>query len=78
MIIVLEFHKGEEIIPIILPLIDEKAEELFELLINPFHLSVSLRMVRGGGCQFNSKESVQFPCKFCDKLGTSIQYYPSG
>ena len=72
MIIVLEFCEGEEIVPIILPLIDKKVEELFELLINCFRLSVSLRMVCSGGCQFNSKESVQFPCKFHDKLGTSI------
>ena len=58
MIIALEFHEGEEIIPIILPLIDKKAEELFKLLINPFCLSVSLRMIHSGGCQFNSEELV--------------------
>ena len=33
MIIVLEFHKGEEIVPIILPLIDKKVEELFKLFV---------------------------------------------
>ena len=70
------FPNREEIIPIILPLIDKKVEELFKLLINPFCLSVSLRMVCGGGCQFNPKESVQFSCKFHDELGASIQYYP--
>ena len=45
MVIVLELHKREEIVPIILLLINEKPEKLFQLLINLFCLSVSLRMV---------------------------------
>ena len=77
-IIILEFCEGEEIVPIILPLIDEKVEELFEFLINPLCLSVFLRMVCSGGCQLNSEELVQFPCKFHHKLGASIRYYSSG
>ena len=45
MIIILEFHEREEIIPVVLPLIDKEVEELFQLLINPFHLPISLRVV---------------------------------
>ena len=30
-IVVLEFHKWKEIIPVILPLVDEELEELFQL-----------------------------------------------
>ena len=50
MIIILKFHVGEEIIPIVLPLVNKETEELFQLLVDPFCLSVTLGVVRGGGC----------------------------
>ena len=44
-VIVLELRQREEVIPVILSLINEELEKLFQFLVNPFCLSVSLRMV---------------------------------
>ena len=52
MIVVLEFCKQEQVIPVILPLICEEAEILFKLLVDPFRLSISLQVVCCGSCQF--------------------------
>ena len=57
-IVVLEFCKGEQFVPVVLPLVDKDTKVLFQFLVNSFRLSVTLRVVSGGSCQFNSKESV--------------------
>jgi len=54
LVVVLEFHEWQEPHPIILSLIGEKVEILFQLLVDLFHLSISLRVVKCGGCQLNS------------------------
>ena len=63
---------GEEIIPIILSLVNKKLKVLLQFLIDSFHLPISLGMVCSSGSQLNSKESVQFLCKFHHKLGSPI------
>ena len=73
LVVVLEFHKWQEPHPIILPLIGEKTEILFQFLVDPFRLSISLRVVGCGGCQINSKKPVEFLGEFRYKLGTSIR-----
>ena len=78
MVIILELHEREEVIPVILPLINKEAEELLQFLIHSFHLSISLGVVRGSSCQLNSKKSVQVLCKLHYKLGASVQYYSLG
>ena len=50
MIVVLKFRVGEEVVPVILPLVNEETKELFQFLVDPLHLSVTLGVVRGGGC----------------------------
>ena len=47
-IVVLELRKQKEIIPVILPLVNEESE-LFQLLIDSLHLSVSLGVICHGG-----------------------------
>src|SRR5262249_41253820 len=44
-VIVLELGKGEEVMPVILPLTDEKTQILLQLLIHPFRLAIGLRMI---------------------------------
>ena len=73
-IVVLEFRKGKEIVPIILSLVNKKLKVLFQFLIDSFHLPVSLGMVRSSGSQLNSEESIQFLCKFRHKLGSPIRH----
>jgi hypothetical protein len=50
MVVVLEFGEGEEFKPVVLLLIDEDMEVLFELLVDSLCLSITLRVVCGGGC----------------------------
>jgi len=53
MVIVLKFSKGKEVSPIILSLVDEEPEVLFQLLIHLFSLTISLRVVGSGSSQFD-------------------------
>ena len=34
-IVILKFHVGEEIIPVVLPLVNKETKELFQLLVDP-------------------------------------------
>ena len=43
-IVVLELCQQKQFLPIILPLIDKEAEILFQLLVDPLCLSVTLQM----------------------------------
>ena len=43
-IVVLEIHQWKEFVSVILPLVDKEVEILFQLLVDPFHLSVTLWM----------------------------------
>ena len=45
MVIVLDFHKWEEVFPVVLPLVNEELEKLFQLLIDSLYLFVSLGMI---------------------------------
>ena len=74
-VVVLEFHKGKKIVPIILSLVNKEPKVLFQFLIDSFHLPISLGMVCGSSSQLNSKESIQFLCKFHHKLGSPIQHH---
>ena len=75
MIVILEFCKWEQVIPVILPLICEKAEILLKFLVDPFCLSISLWVICCGSCQFYSEDPVEFFSEICYKLGASVQHY---
>lgn len=47
-VVVLEFHEGQEFPPIVLVFTDEEPEVLFEFLVDALSLSVCLQMVGGG------------------------------
>jgi len=53
--VVLEFCERQKPHPIILSLVGEESGILFQFLVDPFRLSISLWVVGGGGCQFNSE-----------------------
>jgi len=55
LVFVLEFRERQEPHPIILSLVGEESEILFQFLVDPFCLSISLWVVGGGGCQLNSE-----------------------
>ena len=74
-IVVLEFCKQEQVIPVILPLICEEAEMLLKLLVDLFHLAISLQVVHCGSCQFYSKDPVEFFSELCYELGASVWHH---
>ena len=41
-IVILKFRIGEEIVPVVLPLVNKETKELFQLLVDPLRLSVTL------------------------------------
>ena len=55
LVVVLEFRKWKEPDPVVLSLVGEESEILFQFLVDLFHMPVSLRVVGCGGCQLNSK-----------------------
>ena len=58
MVVVLEFHEGKEVVPIVLFLVNEELKVLFQFLIDSFCLSISLGVVCGSSSQLNSEESI--------------------
>ena len=55
LVVVLEFRERKEPHPIILSLVGEESEILFQFLVDLFCMSISLWVVSGGGCQFDSE-----------------------
>ena len=72
MIVVLELCQWKQFIPVILPLIDKEAEVLFQLLVYPLHLSITLRMVGRSGSQPYAEEAVELSRQLRYELQTSV------
>jgi len=53
LVVILEFREWQEPHPIVLSLVDEELEILFEFLVDLFCLSIILRVVGHGGCQLD-------------------------
>ena len=70
MVVVGELRQGE--VPVVLSFSDEEPQVLFQFLVDPFRLSVGLRMVSGRRCGFNSQQSVQFLHEGGDKLWSAV------
>ena len=77
-VVVLEFRQGEEVRPVILPLINEYPKVLLQFLIDPFRLSIPLRMIGCGGRYLNPEHAVQFPSELCYELRSSVGDYLAG
>ena len=72
MIVVLELCQQKQFIPVVLPLVDKEAEILFQLLVNPLCLSITLQMVGRSGGQVYAEEVVELSCQLCYKLQTLV------
>jgi len=55
-----KLRQREECVPVVLSLPDEETQVLFQFLVDPFRLSVGLRVVGGRRRGFDSQQSVQF------------------
>ncbi len=67
-IVVGECGKWEPIAPVGLLIVDEDSEILLFLLIDPLHLSVSLRVEGGRGIGHDVKHAIQFFHELGDEL----------
>ena len=74
MIIVLEFSKGEKVSPVILTLIDKYPQVLLQLLIDPFCLAVSLRMVSSSRSQLDAKNPIELSGEFRYELRSTVRH----
>ena len=45
----------EPVVPVVLPLVYEEAQELLNLLVDTFSLAIGLQVVGHRGCDFNPK-----------------------
>ena len=72
MIVVLELCQQKQFVPVILPLIDKEAEILFQFLVDPRCLSVTLQMVGCNGSQLYAEEAVELLCQLHYELRTSV------
>ena len=72
MIVVGEFHQREEHVPIVLSFSNKDPQVLFQFLVDPFCLSVSLRVVGGRHRSFNSQQSVQLLHEGGDELRSAV------
>ena len=72
MVVVGELCEREETVPVILSLPDEDAYVLFQLLVNPFGLSIGLRMIGGRRGGFDPEQPVEFLHEQGNKLRPSV------
>ena len=73
MIVVLELCQRKQFILVVLPLIDKEVEILFQLLVDPLCLSITLRMVGHSGSQLYAKEAVELLHQLCYELQTLVR-----
>ena len=59
MVVVLELYIGQQFIPVILLVIAEQAQILFQLLVDLLSLPIGLGVVHCRGVQVHTKEAVQ-------------------
>ena len=72
-IVVLELCQWKQFIPVILPLIDKEVEILFQLLVDPLHLSITLWMVGHSGSQLYAEEVVELSHQLLYELWTLVR-----
>ncbi|KNZ81600.1 hypothetical protein J132_11232, partial [Termitomyces sp. J132] len=73
MVVVLEFGIRKEFVPVILVLVAEEAEILFQLLVYTLCLAVRLWVVGSGGVELYSEQSVELLGELCHELWSPIQ-----
>jgi len=71
-VVVGELCEWKERVPVVLSFPDKDAYVLFQFLVNPFGLSVSLRMIGGRRGGFDPEQSVEFLHEQGDELWPSI------
>ena len=76
-VVVREFCKGEELEPVVLLIIAEDSQKLFQDLVDSLRLPVRLRMIRGRFVVLYLAQFVESFREARDKLSTPIRDYVS-
>ena len=71
-VVVGKLCQGEECVPVVLSFSDEELQVLFQFLVDPFCLSVGLRVVSGRRRGFDSQQSVQFLHEGSNELRSAV------
>ena len=71
-VVVLEFSQREEVSPVVLSLVDEDAKVLFQFLVDPFCLAISLGVICSCGSQFDTEHSVELLGELGYKLRSTV------
>ena len=71
-VVVLEFSQREEVSPVVLSLVDEDAKVLFQFLVDPFCLAISLGVICSHGSQFDTEHPVEFSGELSYKLRSMV------
>ena len=70
-----EFCKWNQIRPIVLMIVAEDSQELFNLLVYPLHFPIRLWVVSCAECRSNSQLFPEFVGELGHELRTPIRYY---
>ena len=73
--VILELSKREEVHPVNLPLVDEEAKVLFQLLVDSFRLAVSLWVEGCSRGKLDSKKAVELASKLGYELRSSVRHH---
>ena len=71
-VVVGKLRQGEECVPVVLSFSDEEPQVLSQFLVDPFRLSVGLRMVSSRRRGFDSQQSVRFLHEGSDELRSAV------
>ena len=78
MVVILELGEWEKVHPVILSLIDEKAEVLFQFLIDSLGLAIPLWVEGGRRSKFDAEHAVKLMSELGNKLWSSVRYDSAG
>jgi hypothetical protein len=71
-VVISEFGKDEPIAPIVLLVVYVESKEYFDILIDLFCLSISLRVISSEQVSFDLGKAVEFYSKLGSKWGTLV------
>jgi hypothetical protein len=77
-VVILELGKWKKVHPVVLCLIDKKAEVLFQFLIDSLSLAISLWVEGGRRSEFDAEHAVKLTSELGNKLWSSVRYDSAG
>ena len=73
MVVIGELCSWQELVPVVLLVIGEDADELFELLVDVLCLTIGLQVVSSGGGRFDPYKTPKFSGELPNELWASVR-----